>query len=345
MKHMIRKELDSSAAIISQIDAGQVMSIARSLTDMFRSGGKLIIFGNGGSAADAQHLAAEFSGRYLIERPPLRAIALSNISAITAIGNDYSFEDVFQRNVEGLVSKGDAVIGISTSGNSKNVLRAMKKAKEMGAITIAFTGNKGALKDEVDLALTIPSGFTPRIQEGYMAAGHVICGLVERSIYARKAVFVDRDDTIVKDVPYCNCPEDLRLFPGVGEGIKELNDAGFLVIIITNQSGVARGFFSEQMLQEIHKKLLEEIGKGGGKVDAIYYCPHHPDQGCYCRKPNPGMMEQALEDFAINLSGSYIIGDSLHEVELGKRMEIQSFRVKDENGFAEAVKKILAENG
>lgn len=344
MNHMIKKELESSAATISQIDAGQVMSIARSLVAVFRSGGKVVIFGNGGSAADAQHLAAEFSGRYLIERPPLRAIALTNISAITAIGNDYSFEDIFLRNVEGLVSKGDAVIGISTSGNSKNVLRAMKKAREMGAVTIAFTGNKGALKDEVDLALTIPSGFTPRIQEGYMAAGHVICGLVERSIYARKAVFVDRDDTIVKDVPYCSRPEDLRLFPGVGEGIKRLNDAGFLVIIITNQSGVARGFFSEQALQEIHKKLLEDIGKAGGKVDAIYHCPHHPDQGCNCRKPNPGMVERALEDFAIDLSRSYIIGDSEHEVELGKRLEIKSFRVKDENGFAEAVEKILAEN-
>jgi D-sedoheptulose 7-phosphate isomerase len=341
MKLIIKKELEHSASVISQIDPGQVHDIANVLTNTLRAGGKVVFFGNGGSAADAMHLAAEFNGRYLFDRPPLRALSLSNLSAITAIGNDYSFDDIFYRNVESLVQRGDAVIGISTSGNSKNVIKAIKKAKDLGATTIAFTGNKGALKDEVDLALTIPTDRTPQIQEGYMAAGHVICGLVENAMFARKAAFIDRDDTIVKDVPYCSRPEDLNLFPGVGQAIKRLNDAGYLVIVITNQSGVARGYFTEDVLTQIHEKLRKEIAKDGGKIDAIYHCPHHPDEKCQCRKPNTGMIEKAIEDFHISLGDSIIIGDSVHDVELGKRLGLSSYRVSEKYGFVQAVDDAL----
>ncbi|HSV42494.1 MAG TPA: HAD-IIIA family hydrolase [Methanomassiliicoccales archaeon] len=341
MKHMVRKELESSASIIAKIDETQVMAIAGAMVASFRNGGKLIIFGNGGSAADAQHLAAELQGRYTMERPALNAIAVSNISAITAIGNDYSYDDVFQRHIEGFARQGDVVIGISTSGNSKNVLKAIVKAKEMGAVTIAFTGNKGKLSETADLVLAIPSDNTPRIQEGYMAAGHIICGLVERMLFARRAVFIDRDDTIVKDVPYCSRPEDLVLFPEVGRSIKRLNDAGFLVIIVTNQSGVSRGYFTDDMLQRIHVKLLEEIGREGGKVDAVYYCPHTPEQGCQCRKPQPGMIEQAMRDFDIDLTRSFIIGDSNHEEGLARLLDLNFFKVSDELGFARAVDQIL----
>jgi D-sedoheptulose 7-phosphate isomerase len=341
MNHMVTKELEESASTISKIDDKQIVAIADILVKTLKAGNKMFFFGNGGSAADAQHLAAELVGKYTMERPPMRAIAFTNLSSITAIGNDYSYEDVFERNVEGLVQKGDAVIGISTSGGSKNVIKAIKKAKQLGATTIAFTGVKGALKDEVDLALTIPSDRTPRIQEGYMAAGHIICGLVEKGMFAKKAVFVDRDDTIVKDVPYCSRPEDLVVFPGVGKAIERLNDAGYLVILVTNQSGVARGYFTEEMLGQIHQKLRDEIAKDGGRFDGIYYCPHHPHQGCRCRKPEPGLIEKAMEDFDIDIAGSFIIGDSEHDIELGDRFGIKGFRVEGPNGFVEAVGRIL----
>jgi D-sedoheptulose 7-phosphate isomerase len=341
MSGLVGKELEESSRTLASIDPQQIWDIANALVKVFRSGGKLIVFGNGGSAADAQHLAAEFSGRYLMERAPMNAIALTNLSSITAIGNDYSYDLIFERQVEAHAQKGDAVIGISTSGNSKNVLLAIAKAKSLGALTIGFTGPKGKLKDAVDLALTIPSERTPRIQEGYFASGHIICGLVEKGVFARKAVFIDRDDTLARDVPYCSRPEDLKLFPGVGGSIKRLNDAGYLVIVVTNQSGVARGKFTLETLNDIHEKLRADIAADGGKLDAIYFCPHHPDERCECRKPQLGLIQQASRDFDIDIADSFVIGDSEHDVEMGRRAGCKTFRVSEGQDFNRAVEIIL----
>ena len=343
MSELVRRELRESAAIIASVDDGQVLRVAEALMKVFKAKRKVVLFGNGGSAADAQHIAAEFSGRYMMERAPLNAIALTNLSSITAIGNDYSYETVFERQVEGHVREGDAVIGISTSGNSKNVLRAVAKAKELGAVTIGFSGSSGKLKDAVDVALVIGSRSTPRIQEGYMAAAHIICGLVEKGVFGRRAVFIDRDDTIAKDVPYCPSPDKLVLFDGVGGSIRRLNDAGFLVIVVTNQSGVGRGYFTESKLSEIHDKMRSDLAEDGAKLDAIYFCPHLPEEGCECRKPNIGMVLQAMMDFDIDLSSSFVVGDSEREMELARRIGAKGIQVSPSFDFRQAVDQILKE--
>jgi D-sedoheptulose 7-phosphate isomerase len=343
MSELVRRELRESAAIIASVDDGQVLRVAEALMKVFKAKRKVVLFGNGGSAADAQHIAAEFSGRYMMERAPLNAIALTNLSSITAIGNDYSYETVFERQVEGHVREGDAVIGISTSGNSKNVLRAVAKAKELGAVTIGFSGSSGKLKDAVDVALVIGSRSTPRIQEGYMAAAHIICGLVEKGVFGRRAVFIDRDDTIAKDVPYCPSPDKLVLFDGVGGSIRRLNDAGFLVIVVTNQSGVGRGYFTESRLSEIHDKMRSDLAEDGAKLDAIYFCPHLPEEGCECRKPNIGMVLQAMMDFDIDLSSSFVVGDSEREMELARRIGAKGIQVSPGFDFRQAVDQILKE--
>jgi len=148
-------------------------------------GHKLILFGNGGSAADAQHIAAEFVGRFAFNRPALPALALNvNTSCLTAIGNDYGFDLVFSRQIEALGQTGDVVIGISTSGNSANVLMGMAAAKKKGMPTIALTGGTGGkLKDAADICICVPSDQTPRIQEGHILAGHIISELVEEAIF------------------------------------------------------------------------------------------------------------------------------------------------------------------
>jgi histidinol-phosphate phosphatase family protein len=134
-----------------------------------------------------------------------------------------------------------------------------------------------------------------------------------------KAVFLDRDGTIARDVPYCSRPEDFELLPGVTEGIRLLNEHGFKVVVITNQSGIARGYFTEEMLARIHDKMQKELAKHGAHVDAIYYCPHHPDDNCECRKPKPKMVLQAARDLDIDLSQSYVIGDGEMDVELARQ--------------------------
>lgn len=154
---------------------------ANALISAYLTGHKAIFFGNGGSAADAQHLAAEFLGRYLRERAPLPALALNtNTSAVTAIGNDYGYEQTFARQLRALSSPGDVAVGISTSGNSKNVVEAMTCARELGLFTIAFTGATGGkLRGLVDVLIDVPSEDTPRIQECHILAGHALCDVVE----------------------------------------------------------------------------------------------------------------------------------------------------------------------
>jgi D-sedoheptulose 7-phosphate isomerase len=158
--------------------------IASKMSAAMLSGNKILWCGNGGSAADSQHMAAELVGRFLRERRGLPSIALTtNTSILTAIGNDYGYELVFRRQVEALCVPGDVVVGISTSGNSKNVCLALEKAREIGAYTVAFTGkNGGGLARVADETLQIPSTETPRIQEGHILCGHMLCDYIEQSL-------------------------------------------------------------------------------------------------------------------------------------------------------------------
>src|SRR5277367_6596685 len=169
-----------SAEIISMIAKASEI-----LVDALNHGNKILLCGNGGSAADAQHIAAEFVGRFAFDRPALPALALSvNSSCVTAIGNDYGFDIVFSRQIEALGKNGDVVIGISTSGNSANVLQAMSTSRRLGIRTVAFTGCAGGkLRSEVDFCLSAPSNETPRIQECHILIGHIISELVEHTIF------------------------------------------------------------------------------------------------------------------------------------------------------------------
>lgn len=172
----VKKELLLDASLRSSI-----VKVALLIVDSLRAGGKVFFFGNGGSAADAQHLAAEFAGRYTKERPALSAVALGlNPSSATSIGNDYGFDVLFARELEALGKRGDVAVGISTSGNSRNVIRALEIAKLRSIYTVALTGaSGGALRNIADCPLCVPSEETPRIQECHILVGHIICELVE----------------------------------------------------------------------------------------------------------------------------------------------------------------------
>lgn len=162
-----------------------VWKVSEAMSGALSAGHKILFFGNGGSAADAQHLAAELAGRFLADRRSLPGIALTtNTSVLTAIGNDYSFDDVFARQVEGLGAAGDVAFGISTSGNSKNVLRAMEVAARKGMTTVGLSGRGGKLAAICDHCICIPSEQTPRIQEAQILTGHILCEIVERQLFS-----------------------------------------------------------------------------------------------------------------------------------------------------------------
>ena len=171
-----------------------IAKVSELLVNSLEQGNKALLLGNGGSAADAQHIAAEFVGRFAFDRPPMAAIALSvNTSCITAIGNDYDFELIFSRQIEALGRPGDVVIGISTSGNSNNVLRAVSVARDLGLHTVGLTGSTGGkLKRNVDFCICVPSDETPRIQECHILIGHIISELVEEILFHEQASCVSR---------------------------------------------------------------------------------------------------------------------------------------------------------
>jgi len=165
--------------------SAQIIEISKKIIQTYKNGGKIIFIGNGGSAADAQHMAAEFVGKYLKDRKALAAVALTtNTSILTAISNDYSYSDVFLRQVQALATKDDIIIGISTSGNSENVIKALSYAKENGIFSIGFSGEKKAKIDQVvDICVKVPSSSTPRIQEMHEFLLHTIAEIVEQELF------------------------------------------------------------------------------------------------------------------------------------------------------------------
>ena len=185
---MIKDYLNRHIAVIQSLSSEHSVAIEamiEAIVASLRSGGKLLVMGNGGSAADAQHFAAEFVGRFLMERKALPAIALTtDTSILTAIGNDYGFDEVFNRQVEALANAGDIVVGISTSGNSDNVIKALMTARDKGCQTVGLLGRDGGkIAGMVDINLTVPSQETPRIQEAHQLIIHIVCDLVERGIF------------------------------------------------------------------------------------------------------------------------------------------------------------------
>ncbi len=188
----IKKIISESIAVKQSIIESEILNknieqVTNLIVSTYRNGGSVYFCGNGGSAADAQHIAAELSGRFYYDRPPLAAEALHvNTSYLTAVANDYSYEEIYARYINGAGKKGDILIGISTSGNSKNIIRAFEVAKEKGITAVALTGESGGkMKEVADILINVPSADTPRIQESHIMIGHIICQFVESKLFPK----------------------------------------------------------------------------------------------------------------------------------------------------------------
>jgi D-sedoheptulose 7-phosphate isomerase len=188
MENIIPKRFKESGEVKTRFlkeNLPRFIEAIKLVSQAFERGNKLLLFGNGGSAADAQHIAAEFVNRFIIDRPPLPAIALTtDTSILTSISNDSAFQEIFARQIKALGKEGDIVIGLSTSGNSPNVIKAFEVAKEMGMKTVALTGNDGGMLAKLaDVPLVVSSSSTPRIQETHILAGHILCEMVEHQLF------------------------------------------------------------------------------------------------------------------------------------------------------------------
>ena len=190
IKNIIQSSIDVKQQVLQSEELlSTVVKVVEIMTSSLKNGGRIYFCGNGGSAADAQHLAAEFSGRFYTDRKALPSEALPcNTSYMTAVGNDYSYEVVYARLIDGIANEGDVLVGLSTSGNSANIVKAFETAREKKVITIGFTGASGGVMKAVsDYLINIPSTDTPRIQESHITIGHIICQLVEEGYFNQQA--------------------------------------------------------------------------------------------------------------------------------------------------------------
>lgn len=185
IKNYIQSSIDVKQHVLNDtVLLDTVAEVVEKCTHALKSGNKILLAGNGGSAADAQHIAAEFVSRFFYDRPGLPAMALTtDTSILTAIGNDYGYDKVFARQIQAMGNPGDVFIGITTSGNSTNVIKAIEEANQKGLFTIGLCGNKGAILELANLSLSIPNHVTPYIQECHIMLGHIICAMIERNIF------------------------------------------------------------------------------------------------------------------------------------------------------------------
>jgi len=189
---LTRRRLEDSLAVkrdmLESECISQVAAVATAMAGALRAGGKVLFFGNGGSATDAGHLAGELAGRFYYDRPGLAGLSLTDgIASLTAIANDYSYEDVFARQVRALGRRGDVAVGLTTSGNSRNVVNALTAAREVGLFTVALTGRSGGMvASAADICIRVPTDDTPRVQEACLHLGHTICEIVEREMFPRR---------------------------------------------------------------------------------------------------------------------------------------------------------------
>ena len=335
LQDVVRSRLESAAGIQRALEATapKIVAVAGAMIRSLRTGGKIVLFGNGGSAADAQHIAGELVGRYYLDRRPLSAMALTvNTSSLTAIANDHGFAQVFARQLESVGRGGDVAIGISTSGRSANVLEALRVARRLGMVSVLLTGRGGEDAAAADYCLAVPSSDTPRIQEAHILIGHLLCELVEANLcgpLSVQTVFLERDG-VVNPRNAGRDPvrwADFEFLPGAKEALSRLSARQIRLIIVTNQQGIVRGQLTEAELEDLHGRMLFELSREGARIDGVYYCPH--DEGeCACRKPRTGLFLRAQADFPdIEFERAAVIGDSLHDVEAGARLGCRTILV------------------
>lgn len=320
---------------------------------------QVFLIGNGGSAATASHFACDLGkGTAVPGQRRFRAIALTDsMPLLSAWANDAAYEHVFAEQLDNLLNPHDVVIAISCSGSSPNVLSAMRLARRRGAVTVGFTGAAGAaLAALCDVTITVPSEASQPVEDAHLVLEHAICGQLRHQAEAEPstvaaraaatsaprgsrttAIFLDRDGVINENRrDHVLCWDDFSFLPGVFEALWDLSRDGQKVIVVSNQAAIARGLVTQAEVEAINDRMLDELGRRGARIDAVYVCPHHPDAGCDCRKPKPGLLLQAARNFDLDLSDSFVVGDSASDVLAAKAVGARPMLVLSGKGPDEA---------
>lgn len=323
-----REYLDGVAKLLARVSEEDVAAVLRTLEQAHRAGRQVFIAGNGGSAATASHMANDLAwGLTRGGVRPMRAISLGdNVALTTAIANDVGYEQIFSHQLTALANRDDVLVVITGSGNSPNVLRALETAKQIGMVTVGFLGMSGGrAKAMVDVAVVVASDDYGPIEDVHMILDHLATAYLKKAL-RRPAVFLDRDGVIVEDGDNLVDEKDLVVMPGAAKAIARLSEAGYAVVVVTNQPVVARGLVSDADVARIGEALAAKLRAEGALIERTYFCPHHPNatveayrQACDCRKPRPGMLTRAAHELGLDLETSFLVGDRLSDIAAGRR--------------------------
>jgi len=321
----------------------------------------VFICGNGGSAATASHFVNDLNkGANAQGAPRFRAIGLmDNLPLLTAWSNDASYAEAFVEPLRNLARPGDLLVALSGSGNSPNVLQAVRYAREIGMVIIGFTGGQGGqLAALVDVAVLAPTASMEQIEDAHMVLEHAMIGALraraqrelspslllaeaygaaaDLALPKRGAIFLDRDGVINADRPdYVKSWEEVVFMPGVAEALAALARAGLPIIVITNQAAINRQLISFELAESINRRLLAWAFAHGGRLDAVVWCPHKPEEQCGCRKPQTGLLTHAAEALNLDLAQSYLVGDAESDIAAGRAVGCRTILVLTGRGAAQ----------
>ncbi len=326
----------------------QILSKARSM------GRRVFFLGNGGSASTASHMAVDFGkGVAISQQRRLKALSLTdNVGLITAWANDASYSGIFREQLENLLEPLDVVVAISASGNSPNVLEAVEFARSRGAVTIGLIGSGGGrLKELVDIDITVSSRNYGQVEDVHLTIDHILSQYLRELVHRgaeetrtdgvpylkfffseppsfghNAAVLFDRDGVINERVVggYVTDWKQFRFRDGIKNAMAAVAKLGLPIIVVSNQACVGKRFLSCAALAEITKQFVADLRQSEVRIDAVYYCPHTPDEDCACRKPRPGLIEAAARDWKLDLSQSVLVGDSESDIEVARKLNCRA---------------------
>ena len=344
--------------VLDRLPRDDIHSVIALLQYARANGRQVFILGNGGSAATASHFACDLGkGTICGGRQRFRVMALTdNMPLFSAWANDTGYENVFSQQLANWAQVGDVVIAISGSGNSANVLHAVRQARSTGAVTVGLTGfHGGQLKGLVDVKVVVPCDCMEQIEDVHLIVEHLICTILRQpedepratrwnisvgqhvpTTGQRRAVFLDRDGVInVNRADYVKAWAEFAFLPSALKALRLFSQTPLAVVVVSNQSAINRGLVTKETVEEINRRMVEAVQAAGGRVDHVLVCPHRPDEGCACRKPQPGLLLKAAEVLRIDLSRSYIIGDSFDDLAAGHAVKCRGALLLAGRGLAQ----------
>jgi D-sedoheptulose 7-phosphate isomerase len=321
-----RQYLSRVGGVLAAVDPDQVDALAAMLWDAWERDAIVFTCGNGGSASTANHMALDLSKQTMVPgRRALRAVSLSaNVGLITAWANDSDFSRVFAEQLAAQARPGDVVVCISCSGNSPNIAAVLEEAESAGVDTAGLGGfDGGQLRQKSNVYVHVPSYDYGVVESVHLAVEHCVAAMLSARAVApqgqmtdKPVVMVDRDGVINRNLEQgVRHWEEFEFLPGSLQGLELLARHGHRVVVVSNQAAIGRGHLTPAQLSDINRRMSAEVLAHGGSIDAIYVCPHSPEDECDCRKPAPGLLHRASADLGFALADSYFVGDHPTDIE------------------------------